>query len=225
MKPFHKSSHGRPIGAEGCAIHTPISHQQLKALEPYLSQRKIETGQYICRYNEQGAELYIILAGSVEIARLGGAGRKIILAQRHAGEVVGEISVLSGVPRTADVIALTPTIIGVLARADLERAFTKVPSFGVYLLEVLARRLAQSSQQSVDFATCDVPTRVLKVLRSISTDCSHGAIKPGVVKRRPTHEELAQMVGSSREVVTRAIKLLEQSGEIKVDGERLVVNC
>jgi len=204
---------------------TPMSHRDLEALRPFLVERRFEARRYVVRHAEAGGALFIMLSGVVEVSRGKEAGRRVVIARRYKGEVIGEISAVTGASRSADVRTLTACVLGELSGGHLEEVFRKVPSFAIHLLRLLAGRLAESTQQSVNFATCDIPTLVLKALQSLSVARYMTTGKVLVVHPRPTHEELAQMVGSSREVVTRAMKLLEKTGEIKFDGEQLLVRC
>lgn len=205
------------------ALEPALSDSDLRRLEPFLVKRQFAPRQYVVRHAEPGSSLFVIFAGEVEISRAQEAGRKVVIARRYTGEVVGEIAAVTGSGRSADVRTVTPCILGELAGSQLEQAFATVPSFGLHLLRLLASRLAESTQQSVNFATCDIPTLVLKALQSLSVARYMATGKVLVVHPRPTHEELAEMVGSSREVVTRAMKLLEKTGEIEIDAERILV--
>lgn len=216
--PESQSSPAKPSG-----IFAILDQAQIDKLLGSLVQLDVTSGSNVCIFGAKARELYLIISGVVEVSRTERSGRKIILGYRGPGEFVGEVAAISGVRRTADVIAVGPCEIGEIKSEQLEVLIREIPQLGTYLLRLLANRVADATQQTVDLVTNDVPTRVLKVLRLQAQSASESVGGGLVVDPRPTQEHLAAMVGTSREVVSRAMKLLADSGEILVDGSRIFV--
>lgn len=213
----------RSSTAEPSGIFANLDQAQIDKLLGSLVQLEVASGSKVCIFGAKSRELYLIISGVVEVSRTERLGRKIILGYRGPGEFVGEIAAISGLKRTADVIAVGPCKIAEIKSEQIEDLLRDIPKLGTYLIRLLANRLAETTSQAIDLATNDVPTRVLKALRSQAQSAT-GAVQGGlVVDPRPTQEQLAAMVGTSREVVSRAMKLLANSGEILLDGPRIFV--
>jgi len=135
------------------------------------------------------------------------------------GDFFGEISLLTGSSRSADVVAVEDCMVLILSAEDFDYLSKQNSGFTRALLVDLARRVAAASTRISALALLDVYLRVLSSLTAMAKpSAKRGDL---IVDPRPTHRDLAAMVGSSREMVTRALSRLEEEGHIRVDGEQV----
>jgi CRP/FNR family cyclic AMP-dependent transcriptional regulator len=136
----------------------------------------------------------------------------VLLARLKPGDYFGEISMLTGTPRTADVIAETACKTLELTKKKFFAHSERFAGLPLLMLEVMASRLQLTSSRVVDSTFLDVPSRLLKYLYSISSIVEIDGRERRLVRECPSHQELAACVGSSREVITRTFKQLEKDG-------------
>jgi len=200
-----------------------LEDDQIRALSNLTFTRKFSKGAIIILAQEEGDTLFIIEKGQAKVSLYHEDGRELILSVLGEGDVFGELALLDGRPRSANVLAMRDTQLLMLRRHDLLQLITEVPQIGVALLEELATRLRRSDGQVEGLALLSVANRVAKTLLLLATD--HGVVKPqGILLRdRPTHQHLANMTGTTRETVTRVLKQLEEQGYIAVNGREILI--
>lgn len=201
-----------------------LEAKELANLGKLVRPQSCKKGSHIILSDQSGAEMMFLAKGKVNISRDSAKGKEVILTRLNAGDFFGEISVLTGQSRSANVVAVTDCEILVLSKSDLDKHFKEYSGFSVVLLRELANRLRIASDTIGDFALLDVTQRLAKTVRKLAKKFEVG---PGkvllMVEDRPTHQELASMVGTSREIVTRALKVLEQEGSLKIEGKNIHV--
>jgi CRP/FNR family transcriptional regulator, cyclic AMP receptor protein len=173
---------------------------------------------------ESGDELYIIVTGKVKIGRRSRDGRENLLAILGPSDVFGELSVFDAGPRTSTVTAVTAVSAVTMDRDALRAWMAAHPEIGEQLLRVLARRLRDTSDNLADLIFTDVPGRVAKLLLQL-------ALRFGVphddeairVAHDLTQEEIAQLVGASRETVNKALSDFVERGWIRLQGKCVII--
>lgn len=199
-----------------------LSHAERLALQPRLTTVEIQSGRYLIKEGSAGTEMYFLVKGSVKVCTFHNE-KEAILAILRPGEVVGDISVLCGGPRIADVIALTPCRFLQCSQRDFEAHLKEFGGLAHMMLKNLALRVRAASMRISDLALYDVSSRLARVLFELSSPSEIGGVATHVVDKPPTHQALASMIGSSREAVTRALKELEKTHHISVEDERIFV--
>jgi len=164
----------------------------------------------IIQEGDEGETLFIVLAGRVKVFSTGLDEREIVFDVHGPGEYVGELS-LDGGPRSASVITLEPTTCSVVTRSILRDHIAKHPEFALELLAKVIRRARRATDNARDLALLDVYGRVRRLLESLAVE-REGA---RVIPEKLTHQEIADRVGSSREMVSRLMKDLERGGYIE----------
>lgn len=162
--------------------------------------------------------LYILAAGRVKLVATGEDGREVILSTRGAGEFFGDLSLFDGEPVEATVIAMEPVELLLLRREDLYRCLQDWPDLAIGLLRTLSMRLRRAEGRITSLALLDVPQRVARTLLDLA-DQHDGAVIPAPV----THRFLAQVVGTSRETVSRVMSQLADEGVVAVTREMRAV--
>jgi CRP-like cAMP-binding protein len=148
---------------------------------------------------------------------------EVTLSLLRAGDSFGEMSLFDQGPRSAHCLAVEPTTLLVLSRDDLMKHMQAHPRTAINLVSEMARRLRRADETIAQLALCDVNERLIHRLVALGRE--EGASSPDglVVRRRPTQQELANMIGSCRETISRAFNQLARDGLIIPRGRSLVV--
>lgn len=196
-----------------------LSTSDKERLQDLLLLREFKKGSSIIVSSEDGRDIMFVADGAVDVKRIGGEGKEVILSRLGVGEFFGEIAFLTNAPRSADVVAVEDSMVLVLRAADFEQMLQLNAGFARALLIDLAHRVAAASMRISDLALLDVYCRVHRVLLQLAKSGDKVAKGEYVLAERPTHKDLAAMVGSSREMVTRALSKLESEGIVTSDGK------
>ena len=169
---------------------------------------------------ELGDSLFVLLKGSVKVFAMDESGREITYGTVHTGDYFGEMS-LDGGPRSASVMTLEPCTCAVLSRADLSEHLVDEPEFAINLVVQVIRRARAATETARNMALLDVYGRLIALLedrRGDTTDGSSSATLEGI-----THQDIANRVGASREMVSRLLKDLEKGGYIELGIRRITL--
>jgi CRP/FNR family transcriptional regulator/CRP/FNR family cyclic AMP-dependent transcriptional regulator len=151
-------------------------------------------------------------------------GREIILAMLSERDFFGEMSLLDNEPRSATAIAMQETEMVVLHQKDFLAIVEKRPRVLLNLLAVLSARLRKANQQIGNLALHDVYGRVARVLLEMASASGSRGDDGRVLFRRPTHQEIANMIGATRETVSRMISDLHRQGYIEISGKNVIIH-
>jgi len=164
--------------------------------------------------------LFIILSGRVKVYASNASGKEVALGTQGAGEYVGELA-LDGGERSASVVTLEPTTCAVVTGAQLREFIVEHPDFAIHLIHRLIGRIRTLTESVKSLALDDVYSRVVGLLAQLARPTEPGG--PRVVVERLTQQDIAERVGSSREMVSRIFKELTVGGYIEVAGGRITV--
>jgi CRP-like cAMP-binding protein len=198
----------------------PSAVQDLKAaLEPVSFPR----AHIIFAEGELGDRLYIVLSGKVKIGRRSPDGRENLLAVFGPSDMFGELSIFDPGPRTSTATTVTEVDAVTMDRAALREWIAKRPEIAEQLLRVIARRLRRTNNMLADLIFTDVPGRVAKALLQLAHD--FGTQEGGMfrVTHDLTQEEIAQLVGASRETVNKALADFAHRGWLRLEGKSVLI--
>jgi CRP/FNR family transcriptional regulator, cyclic AMP receptor protein len=172
---------------------------------------------------ELGDRLYIILAGKVKIGRRSPDGRENLLAVFGPSDMFGELSIFDPGPRTSTATTVTEVEAVTMDRIALREWITKRPEIAEQLLRVIARRLRRTNNMLADLIFTDVPGRVAKALLQLAHD--FGTQEGGMLRvtHDLTQEEIAQLVGASRETVNKALADFAHRGWLRLEGKSVLI--
>lgn len=197
---------------------------ELEQLSKVLREQKVREGNYIFHEAEPAPSIMFIAEGGVKVTLMSREGKEIVVATLTAGDFFGEIALLTGEDRSANVIADQACRLLVLGQDEFHRHLLEQSGLALNMLQELAFRLRAATNKIGDLALYDVYCRVARTLKQLSKLQKLETGKDAyVVEKRPTHQELASMVGTSREMVTRALKDLEEDGYIHTEGKEVVI--
>lgn len=189
------------------------------------SMRPIELprGRLLFEEHDPGDSLFLIAAGKMKIGRRASDGRENLLAVLGPGEMLGELSLFDPGPRTASAVAVSDVRLLELAHADMLKLLANRPEVARYLLASLARRLRRTNEALADLVFADVPGRVAKSLLELSRRFGKKTDEGVRVAHDLTQEELAQLVGASRETVNKALAEFANRGWIRTEARAVVM--
>lgn len=193
------------------------------ALRASMETISIAKGDVLFNEGQLGDQMYIITEGKVKLGHTSPDGRESILAILGPGELLGELSLFDPGPRTATAVALTDVSALGLGHQALRPWLTGRPEVAESLLQALAQRLRRTNETLADLVFSDVPGRVAKALLELG-DKFGQQMPDGIhVTHDMTQEELAQLVGASRETVNKALADFAARGWIKLESRSVVL--
>ncbi|MFC1483949.1 Crp/Fnr family transcriptional regulator [Candidatus Neomarinimicrobiota bacterium] len=204
-------------------IFSELSDEDLNILMQLTVRRFFAKNAMIVIEEDQGDTLYIIESGRVKITRLNEEGREVILAILGSAEFFGEMALLDGQGRSANVMATEDAVLFTLNRRDFLDVLERFPSISILLLKEMTSRLRKSDQQIKSLSLSDAEHRIGIAIHRFAEEM--GIFKMGqvVIKRVPYQQDIANMAGTSRETVSRMLKSLERKGLVEREGRRLII--
>jgi CRP-like cAMP-binding protein len=194
-----------------------------QALAASLETVDFPRGHVVFAEGEIGDRLYIIVNGKVKIGRRSPDGRENLLAVFGPSDMFGELSVFDPGPRTSSATTVTEVRTLTMDRPALREWINKRPEIAEQLLRVLARRLRRTNNSLADLIFTDVPGRVAKELLKLARQ--FGVQEAGLLRvtHDLTQEEIAQLVGASRETVNKALADFAHRGWLRLEGKSVLI--
>jgi CRP-like cAMP-binding protein len=198
-----------------------VDDEALEALADLLIERRIPKHQTIVEEGLAGDYMYVIREGQVKVTKLSGDGREKILELLGSGDFFGEMALLDNAERSASVKSLTELRILALSRNDFLKELRRNPDLAMAVIQELTRRVRQMDEQasSLSFQRVKERTRGLLLRLAKEERGREGRLATPVL----THQQIADMVGTSRETVTRVVKRLKEQGWLEQEGKRYLV--
>lgn len=214
--------HGDVLGA--CALFRGLPAAVIDEIARRAQVRSGPAGTLLITQDEPGEALFIVCAGKAKVTVCGQNGREVTLALLRPGDLFGEVALLDGSPRSANVVAALDCQVLVLPRESLLQHLKSHPQMALNLMQVMARRLRRADEAIVGLALDDVEGRLCRTLVRLAREEGDVSAPGGLVlRRRPTQQELANMVGSSRETVSRTFTSLIRRGLVVPRGRTMIL--
>ena len=196
-----------------------VSDDDLESIAALLIERRIPKGHTIVEEGLSGDYMYVLADGQVKVTKLSGDGREKILELLGPGDFFGEMSLLDNAVRSASVKSMTETRILALSRNDFLKELRHNPDLAMAVIQELTRRLRETDEQASSLSFQRVKDRTRGLLRRSSLPSEDGRR----ITQPLTHQQIADMIGTSRETVTRVVKELKQDGWLEQQGKRYLV--
>ncbi len=205
------------------SLFANLPDEDLRALMAVARKRTFRAGEVIFHREDVGQVLYVIKEGKVNICLMSPEGQEISLVVLGKGDFFGELAILDGLPRSTNAIALERVECSTVQRSDIRNAILKNPQFAIQVLEILAWRLRKTDDKVEDLVVLDVYGRVAKKLLDLADE--HGVTtEDGTrIELRLTQQDLASMVGASRESVNKVLGYLTEKGYISSDKHKITL--
>jgi CRP/FNR family transcriptional regulator, cyclic AMP receptor protein len=205
------------------ALFSGLSPEAAEPARSAMKLRSVRRGETVFLEGEPGDSLYVLLDGKIKLGRVAPDGRENMLAVLGPGEVFGELSLFDPGPRTATATAVVDSRLACLDNRALQPWISSQPDVAERLLMVLARRLRRTNNAMADLVFTDVPGRVAKALLGLAERFGTPVDDGLRVTHDLTQEELAQLVGASRETVNKALADFAGRGWLRLDSRAVVI--
>lgn len=185
--------------------------------------REYDKDEIIFLENETGNAMFIILEGKVKVSRVSDDGREVILSILDEADFFGEMALLDGQARSANIIAIEKSKLFIIQRKDFLDLLAQHPNISVSLLQELTKRIRIADMKIKSLSLKDAEGKVASVILQLADDM--GKIRQGAVEieRLPLQQDLANMAGTSRETISRVMNTFKKKGFIELDGNKLKI--
>lgn len=208
-------------GLKSIDYFADVPDSALEQLASFGTKKNFPRHAVIINEGDEANALYIIVSGKVQVYLSNAAGRTVTLSTQDAGSFFGELSLLDGDPRSASVMTLEPTLCYLIPRNSFQNWLENHPTAAISIIHSLTRRIRALTENVRGLALSDVYGRLVKALNGMADECETGG---WIIAARPSHQELANQVGCSREMVSRIMKDLTRGNYIAADGKALRIN-
>ncbi len=210
-------------GLRRAALFAHLDDAELTELQRRMTRRSFRRGEVMFYQNDPSGRLYLIERGWVKITRQTDAGDELLIDVFGPGSIIGEISIFTNEPRTGTVTAVEPTTTLSLSRESFYALVQSHPRIALRCLEMLARRIRASDELVQDMTFLDVPARLAKRLLELSDQVGVDGDGGRLIDLRLTQEELATMVGTTRESINKTLALFRRQGVIQSKNGRILI--
>jgi len=186
-------------------LFSSLKEEDIVAISRLSVVKTFPKDQIILLEAEDGDTLFVILSGKVKVTTFSEHGKEVIFSILNEGDFFGDMSLLDGKPRSASVISMDDSKIQLIRRSDFYRLLENHPRIALKLLEEMASRLRKADIRIESLALLDVTGRIAGVLIQLAEERGSTEGKQVTITARPTHQELANMIGTTRETVTRVL--------------------
>ena len=197
-----------------------VAESDLRAIAALVRERQFPKGSLILSEGDPGDALYFIVQGQVKVTVVAEDGREVILSVLGDGAFFGEMALLDDEPRSAHVISMADTTLLQLRREDFRARLHQAPELAISLLRELSRRLRPADSTIASLMLLDVNGRIARLLLELAREDSPEATR---ITRRLTHAAIGQMVGASRETVSRTMRNLVLRNVVSVGRREITL--
>ncbi len=200
-------------------LFASFPEEQLRALATVVSRRSASRGSIVIAAGDPTDSLYIILSGRLKVMMSDAEGKEVILSILSGGEFFGEMGLIDDAPRSASVVAIEPCELLVITRRDFKRCMAENAEMAMAVMRGLVRRLREADRKIGSLALLDVYGRVARLL----LDMAETVDGQKMVTKRLPKQDIAKMIGASREMVSRVMKDLQTGGYIEMRGSTILL--
>ena len=204
-------------------LFATLDQDSSASLRSSMSEIELARGEVLFHEGDPGDSLYVVLRGKIKLGRTSGDGRENLVAVLGPGEMFGELSLFDPGPRSAGATALVDSTLLGLSSDELTPWLATRPDVARALLRAIARRLRRTNDSMSDLFFSDVPGRVAKALLDLSARFGTPAEDGIHVAHDMTQEELAQLVGASRETVNKALADFAARGWLQISARSVLI--
>lgn len=204
-------------------LFSGLYDEDLIKIENTMSTRTFPKNSMIVLEEEYGDTVYIVKTGTIKITRLNDEGKEVILALMGSGEFFGELAALDGEARSANALAQEECILYLINRSDFIDLLQHNNKIAFNLLSELAKRIRHSDQQIEALSLDDAEHRIGVCILNLAED--NGVIRKGqvTIQKLPFQQDIANIAGTSRETVSRVLKLFEEKDLVIKEGHTLII--
>ena len=200
-------------------LFSGLDESELQRLSQVAVRRRAGRNEQVVRAGEDAESLIVLLTGRAKVTNFDEEGREIILAWLGPGEFFGEMGLIDGSPRSASVVAVEPCELLSIGKTEFQRCMQDNFQVAQKLMQILVRRLREADRNIESLALLDVYGRVARLLLDLSEE--EGGKR--LVKQKISKQDMARMIGASREMVSKVMRDLEVGGYIISSGDIITI--
>jgi CRP/FNR family transcriptional regulator, cyclic AMP receptor protein len=200
-----------------------LSEADVKAIRPHTHVVTLRRGDRLYDEGDIDDQLYVVIEGKVKLTRTSSDGREVLVRVQGPGDMFGELAMFDPTYRTSNASAVTDARLAAIAHDDLREVLNGRPAIALLLLRELAQRLRIITDANTNLIFTDVPGRVAKALLELSDKFGTEQEDGTLVSHDLTQEELAQLVGASRETVNKALADFAARGWIQLSAKSVLL--
>ena len=201
-------------------LFSMLTESQAISVADAVVKRRFKRGEVIVEQGKKSNALFILLNGRARVVTADSRGREVILATLQPGDHIGEMSLIDNEPHSANVRAEVQTDLLMLGRIEFARCLPENSSMAYAVMRGLVQRLRHADRKIESLALMDVYGRVARALLEFATETGDGEM---LIREKISRQDIAKMVGASREMVSRVMKDLEERGFIQTQENRSIV--
>jgi CRP/FNR family cyclic AMP-dependent transcriptional regulator len=204
---------------ENVPLFSGLPKEALTEIEQHGSVKSCKKNVIVINQDDETYSLYVILKGSVKVFVSGEDGREAVLNHQEAGDYFGDLALIDKQPRVASVMTTEPSKFMIISREDFLKCLSKNPEIAINLIKPMTSRIRMLAKNVSSLALLDVYGRVARTLLDQSEE--QGDV---LVTEKLTQQEIADMVGASRAMVSRILKDLKEGGYISIEKKRITIH-
>jgi CRP/FNR family cyclic AMP-dependent transcriptional regulator len=208
-----------PVVLKSVPLFSAFTEHQLTTLLNYVQHRSYPRHVFVLQAGDETDSLYVILSGKVKVLIPDDQGREVILSVMGPHDFFGEMGILDDQPRSASVATLEPCEMLRLSKAGFMNCLKENSEVAMLVIRNLVKRLREADRKIESLALIDVSGRVVRLLIEMAQEVDGKLVVP----RTPPKQEIARMIGASREMVSRVIKELQEKGLIRAERRSMVI--
>ena len=205
---------------ENVPLFSGLSEVALTEIEQHSSIKSFRKNAIVINQDDETYSLYVILSGAVKVFISAEDGREAVLNHQTAGDYFGDLALIDKQPRVASVMTTEPSRFMIISREDFMACLSKNPEIAINLIKPMTSRMRMLARNVSSLALLDVYGRVARVLLEQAEEQQDGEM----ITEKMTQQEIADMVGASRAMVSRILKDLKAGGYISVDKKRITIH-
>ena len=204
---------------ENVPLFSGLPKEALAEIEQHGIVKSYKNNTIVINQGDETYSLYVILSGSVKVFVSGEDGREVVLNHQHAGDCFGDLALIDKQPRVASVMTTEPSTFMVISREDFLACLAKNPEIAINLIKPMISHIRMLAKNVSSLALLDVYGRVARTLLDLSE--REGDV---MITEKLTQQEIADMVGASRAMVSRILKDLKVGGYISIENKRITIH-
>lgn len=207
---------------DSLAFFASLDHRTREAVGQQCRWRRFAPHEQIIDRQDEGRDVYFLVEGRVRVVNYSLSGREISFDDLDPGSYFGELSAIDGLPRSANVIALTDSLVLIMPQGVFERTVTEHPALALSVMKNLAQVVRRATERIMDLSTLGANNRVhAEILRLAKAQTEDG--QSAVVKPIPVHGDIASRVSTTRETVARVFGDLARTGLVQRQSDHLLI--
>ncbi|HMA71450.1 MAG TPA: Crp/Fnr family transcriptional regulator [Xanthobacteraceae bacterium] len=206
-----------------CGLFRGLKIDERSAIINRARIRNVAAGERVFSIGAPGDYMAAVLAGTIRITVPSPHGRELLLAMLEAGELFGEMALLDGKERSADATANTSSILAILDRHEVLSFLERHPEVWPRIVEILCDRIRHTDIQLAEVALLRLPARLAKAILRMASNDPNPAIDNRHFRVQLTQQDLANLVGATRESVNKCLATWQRQGLVHIDGGQITV--